>query len=67
MGKGLPITFVQTRIKHGLAEIARLGMQEFRGIAISAAAIARSIVFAIEQPDDVDVSEIIVRLTASPY
>lgn len=48
-------------------EAARKGMQEFRRIAIPAAAIARSILFAIEQPDDVDVSEIIVRPTASPY
>jgi NADP-dependent 3-hydroxy acid dehydrogenase YdfG len=42
-------------------------MKGFRRIAIPAAAIARSIAFAIEQPDDVDVSEIIVRPTASPY
>ncbi|MEG3862079.1 SDR family oxidoreductase [Microcoleus sp. herbarium12] len=48
-------------------EAARKGMQEFRKIAIPAAAIARSILFAIDQPDDVDVSEIIVRPTASPY
>jgi NADP-dependent 3-hydroxy acid dehydrogenase YdfG len=48
-------------------EAARKGMQEFRKIAIPAVAIARSILFAIDQPDDVDVSEIIVRPTASPY
>ncbi|RAM50863.1 MAG: oxidoreductase [Hapalosiphonaceae cyanobacterium JJU2] len=48
-------------------ENAKQGMQEFRKIAIPAEAIARSIAFAIEQPDDVDVSEIIVRPTASPY
>ncbi len=48
-------------------EAARKGMQEFRRIAIPAEAIARSILFAIAQPDDVDVSEIIVRPTASPY
>lgn len=48
-------------------EAARKGMQEFRKTAIPAAAIARSILFAIDQPDDVDVSEIIVRPTASPY
>ncbi|WP_366930877.1 SDR family oxidoreductase [Microcoleus sp. bin38.metabat.b11b12b14.051] len=48
-------------------ETARIGMKEFRRICIPAEAIARSIVFAIEQPDDVDVSEIIVRPTASPY
>ena len=48
-------------------ENARIGMKEFRKIFIPAEAIARSIVFAIDQPDDVDVSEIIVRPTASPY
>jgi len=48
-------------------EAARKGMQEFRKISIPAEAIARSILFAIEQPDDVDISEIIVRPTASPY
>lgn len=46
-------------------ETARLGMQEFRKLSIPASAIARAILFAIEQPDDVDVSEIIVRPTAS--
>jgi NADP-dependent 3-hydroxy acid dehydrogenase YdfG len=48
-------------------EAARLGMQEFRKLSIPAEAIARAILFAIEQPEDVDVSEIIVRPTASPY
>jgi NADP-dependent 3-hydroxy acid dehydrogenase YdfG len=42
-------------------------MKSFRRIAISADAIARSIAFAIEQPDDVDVSEIIVRPTSSSF
>ncbi|MBB6426566.1 hypothetical protein [Sphingopyxis sp. JAI128] len=36
-------------------------MAEFRSIAITPDAIARAIRFAVEQPDDVDVSEIIVR------
>jgi hypothetical protein len=35
--------------------------QENDNIAISADAIARAIAFAVEQPADVDVSEIIVR------
>ena len=48
-------------------EAARKGMQEFRRIYISATSIARSILFAIAQPNDVDISEIIVRPTASPY
>lgn len=48
-------------------EAAKKGMQEFRKISIPAGAIARSILFAISQSDDVDISEIIVRPTASPY
>jgi NADP-dependent 3-hydroxy acid dehydrogenase YdfG len=48
-------------------EAAKKGMQEFRKISIPASSIARAILFAIEQPDDVDISEIIVRPTASPY
>jgi NADP-dependent 3-hydroxy acid dehydrogenase YdfG len=48
-------------------ETARIEMQKFRKLSIPAEAIARAILFAIKQPDDVDVSEIIVRPTASPY
>ena len=48
-------------------ESAREAMKEFRKGAISADAIARAILFAIEQPEDVDVSEIIVRPTSSPH
>jgi NADP-dependent 3-hydroxy acid dehydrogenase YdfG len=36
-------------------------LEEFRGAIISADAIARAIAFAIEQPADVDVNEIVVR------
>ncbi|MEJ1097816.1 MULTISPECIES: SDR family oxidoreductase [unclassified Pseudoxanthomonas] len=46
---------------------AKRNMDEFRKTAIPAEAIARAIAYAIEQPEDVDVSEIIVRPTASPY
>ncbi|ATB50311.1 SDR family oxidoreductase [Corallococcus macrosporus] len=45
---------------------AREAMREYRKVAIPPEAIARSIAFAIEQPDDVDVNEIIVRPTAQP-
>lgn len=48
-------------------ETARGAMRDFRRIAIPATAIARAIAYAIEQPEDVDVSEIIVRPTASPH
>lgn len=46
---------------------SKAGMDEFRRIAIPAEAIARAIAYAIEQPDEVDVSEVIVRPTASAY
>ncbi|NKQ12782.1 SDR family oxidoreductase [Pseudomonas sp. SST3] len=46
---------------------ARAAMDDFRRIAIPADAIARAIAYAIEQPADVDVSELIVRPTASPF
>jgi NADP-dependent 3-hydroxy acid dehydrogenase YdfG len=42
-------------------------MRDFRKVAIKPEAIARAIGFAIDQPADVDVSELIVRPTASPY
>ena len=41
-------------------------MDDYRRVAIAPDAIARAIAFAVEQPDEVDVSEIIVRPTASP-
>ena len=42
-------------------------MKAFRQVAISPFAIARAIRFAIEQPADVDTSEIIIRPTASAH
>lgn len=42
-------------------------IDKFREISITPDAIARAIAFAIEQPDDVDVSELIVRPTASAF
>lgn len=44
---------------------AREGMKEYRRIAIKPDAIARAVAFAIEQPADVDVNEIVVRPTAT--
>lgn len=46
---------------------AREAMKTFRRVALQPEAIARAIAYAIAQPDDVDVSELIVRPTASPY
>ena len=39
------------------------GMKALYAIAIDADAIARAIAYAIEQPSDVDVNEIIIRPT----
>ncbi|EPX1412351.1 SDR family oxidoreductase [Cronobacter sakazakii] len=52
---------------HITDETARVAMDDFRRIALPADAIARAIAYAIEQPDNVDVSEIVVRPTASPH
>jgi NADP-dependent 3-hydroxy acid dehydrogenase YdfG len=58
----------ESELAHSISDPqAAAGMREFRKIAIPPEAIARAIAFAIEQPADVDVSEIIVRPTASPY
>jgi NADP-dependent 3-hydroxy acid dehydrogenase YdfG len=48
-------------------ESARAAMKDYRKVAIPAEAVARAIVYAIDQPDDVDVSEVIVRPTASAH
>lgn len=47
--------------------VGKAEMQAFRRIAIAPEAIARAVAYAIGQPADVDVSEIIVRPTASAY
>ena len=44
---------------------AAAAMVEYRKIALTPDAIARAILYAVEQPDDVDTSEIVVRPTAS--
>ena len=48
-------------------EASAAGMRDFRRITIAPEAVARAIAFAMEQPADVDVSELIVRPVASPY
>jgi len=48
-------------------EAARAQMREFRRVALAPLAVAKAIGYVISQPDDVDVSEIIVRPTASAH
>ncbi|GAA1465864.1 SDR family oxidoreductase [Nocardiopsis exhalans] len=45
-------------------DTAREAMAAYRANAIAPSAIARAIAFAVEQPDDVDVNEIVVRPAA---
>ena len=47
--------------------VAAEAMKSFRAIALTPDAIGRAVRYAIEQPDDVDVSEIVVRPVRSPY
>jgi NADP-dependent 3-hydroxy acid dehydrogenase YdfG len=59
---------VETELADSISDQkGREEMKAFRRIAIPPDAIARAIAFAIEQPEDVDVSELIVRPTASPF
>lgn len=48
-------------------EYAREAMRSYRSVALDPEAIARAIAWVIAQPDDVDVSELVIRHTASPY
>jgi NADP-dependent 3-hydroxy acid dehydrogenase YdfG len=45
--------------------VAAEAMKTYRAIALQPGTIGRAVRFAIEQPDDVDVSEIVIRPTAS--
>lgn len=47
--------------------VAAEAMKGYRAIALTPDAIGRAVRYAIEQPDDVDVSEIVVRPVRSPY
>jgi NADP-dependent 3-hydroxy acid dehydrogenase YdfG len=61
-----PGTTTSELADHISDERAAEAMRAFRAITIAPDAIARAIAFAIAQPQDVDVSEIVVRPTRSP-
>lgn len=46
---------------------SKKALQGFRKISLTSDAVARAVLYAVSQPDDVDVNEIIVRPTASPF
>jgi NADP-dependent 3-hydroxy acid dehydrogenase YdfG len=59
---------VATELGHDIsAAEARGYLAELRKTALTPDAIARAIAYAIEQPDDVDVNEVIVRPTTSAF
>jgi NADP-dependent 3-hydroxy acid dehydrogenase YdfG len=56
---------VESELAHTISDPdTRAAMDEFRKVALTPDAIARAVAYAIEQPADVDVNEIIVRPTA---
>tara|TARA_R110001583_G_scaffold71050_6_gene200630 strand:+ start:71451 stop:72185 length:735 start_codon:yes stop_codon:yes gene_type:complete len=59
---------VETELGHDITEETSKGaLSAFRKIALSPDAIARGVCYAIDQPDDVDVNEVIIRPTRSAF
>jgi NADP-dependent 3-hydroxy acid dehydrogenase YdfG len=58
----------ETELGSDITDEASQGfLKQLRKAALSSEAIARAVLYAVSQPNDVDVNEIIVRATASPY
>ncbi|MCB8874268.1 SDR family oxidoreductase [Acidisoma silvae] len=58
---------VDSDLKHSTSGTAQDTVLEFYKQAIPAASVARAIAFAIEQPDDVDINEIVIRPTKQVF
>lgn len=59
---------VTTELGDDITEpVAKEALTQFRKAALTPDAIARAIAYAVEQPDDVDVNEVIVRPTISAF
>lgn len=56
----------ESELANGISdpELRKAAIEQFRLNTLPAEAIARAVAFAIEQPEDVDVNEIVVRPTA---
>lgn len=54
---------VDSELKHSTSGTAKDTVLDFYKQAIPAASVARAIAFAIEQPDDVDINQIVIRPT----
>jgi NADP-dependent 3-hydroxy acid dehydrogenase YdfG len=59
---------IATELPEGSSEEAtRKDLREFYKIAIPADSIARAIAYAIEQPADVEIDEVVIRPTALDF
>ena len=59
---------VETELGSDITDESSKGfLQELRKTALKPDAIARAVLYAVSQPDDVDVNEIVVRPTASAF
>jgi NADP-dependent 3-hydroxy acid dehydrogenase YdfG len=58
---------VDSELKHNTTGTAQSTVLDFYKIAIPASAVARAIAYAIAQPDDVDINEIVLRPTAQEF
>ncbi|QNL48801.1 SDR family oxidoreductase [Olivibacter sp. SDN3] len=59
---------IDSELKFGTKhETSAKGVNKFYELAIPAASVARAIAFAIEQPADVDINEIVLRPTAQEF
>lgn len=58
---------VDSDLKHSTSGTAKDNVLDFYKQAIPAASVARAIAFAIEQPDDVDINEIVIRPTRQMF
>ena len=58
---------VDSDLKHSTSGTAKDTVLDFYKQAIPAASVARAIAFAIEQPDDVDINEIVIRPTQQAF
>lgn len=59
---------VETELGHDISDAtSKELLTQFRQIALTPDAIARAVLYALDQPADVDVNEVIVRPTASAF
>jgi len=52
---------------YGVAAATRKNLREFYKMAVPADSLARAIAYAIEQPADVEIDEVVIRPTAQDF